>query len=346
MVSLAEKAPWGDGGEAVDVTGTVRRLGLDASRLDNPMNDHVVHRPVLLRETVEQLEVRTGGVYCDGTLGDGGLASAIIEASAPQGVVLGIELDPRSLSLTRQRLAHYGERFIGVGGNYANAAALARTNGIDRVDGFLLDLGFSSRQVETPGYGFSFQRDEPLDMRYDPEGQELTAHHIVNHYQESELTRLFREYGEEPQARRMARAIERERPINTTGELAALAARTARPGRNRRVNPATRVFQALRIAVNDELDNLAQGLTAAVELLRPGGRLAVISYHSLEDRLVKNTLARLAATCICPPELPECVCGHQPELRIVNRRIIRPTGEEVAENPRSRSARMRVAQRL
>ena len=204
---------------------------------------------------------------------------------------MGIELDPRSLSLTRQRLAHYGERFIGVGGNYANANALARTNGIDRVDGFLLDLGFSSRQVETPGYGFSFQRDEPLDMRYDPNGQELTAYHIVNHYQESELTRLFREYGEEPQARRMARAIERERPINTTGELAALAARAARPGRNRRVNPATRVFQALRIAVNGELDNLARGLTAAVELLRPGGRLAVISYHSLEDRLVKNTLA-------------------------------------------------------
>ncbi len=310
------------------------------------MNFDAAHRPVLLQETVEQLVVLKGGVYCDGTLGDGGQASAIIEASAPQGVVLGIELDPRSLSRTRQRMAHYGERFIGVGGNYADAVTLADAHGIDRVDGFLLDLGFSSRQVDTPGYGLSFQRDEPLDMRYDPDGQELTAYDIVNHYQEPELARLFREYGEEPQARRMARAIERERPINSTGELAALAARTIRAGRSQRVNPATRVFQALRIAVNDELNNLSLGLTAAVQLLRPGGRLAVISYHSLEDRLVKNTLARHAARCICPPELPQCVCGHQPELKIVNRRIIRPSGEEVADNPRSRSARMRVAERL
>ena len=310
------------------------------------MSGSAGHQPVLLQETVEHLAVRSGGVYCDGTLGGGGHASAILEASAPQGVVLGIELDPRSLSRARRRLAHYGERFVGVAGNYRNAPVLARANGVERVDGFLLDLGFSSLQIDTPGYGLSFQRDEPLDMQYDPAGGAPNAHEIINNYEEGELARIFGELGEDPNARRIAREVVRRRPLNTTAELASLVAGAVRPGRNRRVNPATRVFQALRIAANNELDNLAHGLDAAVELLKPGGRLAVISYHSLEDRLVKNAFARFAARCICPPALPQCVCRHAPELGIVNRRIIRPGPEESAGNPRSRSARLRVAQRL
>ena len=183
-------------------------------------------------------------------------------------------------------------------------------------------------------------------MRYDPESQTLTAAQIVNTYSDEELAQLLFGYGEEPRARAISRTLVRGRPINTTGELRELVARVVKPGRGRRIHPATRTFQALRIAVNDELGSLEAGLKAAVELLNSGGRLVVISYHSLEDRLVKNTLAHEAAGCICPPELPQCVCQHQPTLRLINRRIIRPTAEEVAANPRSRSARMRVAERI
>jgi 16S rRNA (cytosine1402-N4)-methyltransferase len=243
-------------------------------------------------------------------------------------------------------LSGFGDRFIGIRGNYADAPGLVRSSGFQRVDGFLLDLGFSSRQIDVEGYGFSFQRDEPLDMRYDPEDQTVTAGDIVNSYPESGLAAIFFEYGEEPRARAVARAIVRKRPINTTGELAALVAEVIPSGHRRRVNPATRVFQALRIAVNDELTNLGSGLDAAIALLHQGGRLAVISYHSLEDRRVKNRLAHEAAGCVCPPELPVCVCEHQATLRIINRRIIRPSAEEVSANPRSRSARLRVAERI
>ena len=310
------------------------------------MDQLAFHQPVLLREAVEHLVVRPGGVYVDATVGEGGHASAVLAASAPLGVVLGIDRDPRSLSRAQQRLEDFGHRFIGVPGNYADVVQVAQANGITDVNGFLLDLGFSSRQVDAPGYGFSFQRDEPLDMRYDPVNQSLTAADILNTYSEEILAKLFFEYGEEPRARAVARDVVRGRPVNTTGELSELVARVIRPTRGRRVNPATRVFQALRIAVNDELANLQAGLQAAIELLVSGGRLVVISYHSLEDRLVKNTLNRAAAKCICPPEVPECVCQHQPSLRLINRRIIRPSAEEVEANPRSRSAKMRVAEKL
>lgn len=310
------------------------------------MEEIAFHQPVLLRETVEQLVVRPGGVYVDATVGEGGHAGAVLRASAPNGVVLGIDWDPRSLAYTRQRLAEHGERFIGIQGNYADMVELSRSVGIDQVNGILLDLGFSSRQVEGEGYGFSFQKDEPLDMRYDPVGQFLTAAQIVNNYSEEQLARVFFEYGEEPRARVIARHIVQRRPINTTRELADLVSRIVRPRRSQRIHPATRVFQALRIAVNNELSNVQAGLEAAIQLLVTGGRLVVISYHSLEDRLVKNRLAGEAATCVCPPELPVCVCQHQATVRLVQRRIIRPGTAEVAQNPRSRSARMRVAERL
>ena len=310
------------------------------------------HLPVLPSEVVGQLGVRPDGWYVDGTVGDGGHALSLLRASAPQGSVLGIDLDPRSLVRAAERLASFGPRFTPAPGSYADMAALARNHWGDtaRADGILLDLGISSRQVDAAGFGFSFQRDEPLDMRFNPDADIPTAADIVNTWPEGELRRILREYGEERRAGAIARALMRRRPVNTTGQLAGLVTSVIGTGAGtgggrRRINPATRTFQALRIAVNDELNVLGAGLEAAIELLAPGGRLAVISYHSLEDRLVKNTLARQSAQCVCPPELPVCVCRRQPALRLVNRRVIRPGAEEVAANPRSRSARLRVAQR-
>ena len=323
------------------------------------------HLPVLADEVVGGLLAARGGVYIDGTLGDGGHAQAILaflsrpgaaelaeprleDQAASPGFVLGIDLDRRAVAEAARRLEPFGQAFLAVPGNYADMVPIASGRGIRQVDGALLDLGFSSRQVDRPGYGLSFLNDEPLDMRYDPE-QETSAADLVNQLGEAGLSDLFRRLGEEPRARAMARAIVRERaarPIGTTGELAALAERVAGGRGARRIHPATRVFQALRIAVNRELENLQAGLEAAVAILRPGGRLAVISYHSLEDRIVKNFLARRSASCVCPSGLPECVCGQIPELARVNRRVIRPSEEEVAFNPRSRSARLRLAQRI
>ena len=309
------------------------------------MNLQVVHQPVLAAEAVQQLTVRTSGVYLDATLGEGGHAAAVLEATAPSGRVLGIDLDPRSVTRAARRLQPYGNRFVSCQGNYIDMLDLAKNNGFPQVDGVLLDLGFSARQVQEPGYGLSFRSDEPLDMRYDPESQ-LTAHQIVNTYSEQDLVQLLFQYGEEPRARAIARSILRKRPISSTLQLADLTARVIGRKRGRRIHPATRTFQALRIAVNGELDNLEKGLTAAMEVLAHGGRLVVISYHSLEDRAVKSFLVRESTKCICPPEVPTCVCGHEPTLALVQRRIIRPSAEEVERNTRSRGAKMRVAQRL
>ena len=306
----------------------------------------IFHQPVLLAETLERLLARPGGVYVDATVGEGGHASALLQASTPGGRVLGIDRDPRSLARAVDRLEQFGARFIPAQGNYTQMVAMANQEGLDRVDGILMDLGLSSRHLDAPGYGFSFQTDEPLDMRYDPSGP-LSADDIVNAYSEEDLANVIFRYGEEPRSRRIARAIVRSRPINSTGQLASLLAATLGPGsrKGRRVHPATRTFQALRIEVNDELAGVESGLTAAIELLAPSGRLAVISYHSLEDRIVKTALQRESTGCICPPGLPVCVCEHEPTLNLINRRIIRPSEEEVAGNPRSRSARMRVAER-
>ncbi|CAI8051887.1 Ribosomal RNA small subunit methyltransferase H [Geodia barretti] len=298
------------------------------------------HLPVLLTEVLGQLGVRPGGVYVDGTVGDGGHALAFLRASAPLGSVCGIDLDPRSLVRTEQRLAPFGVQFTPILGSYGMLGSEARA------DGVLLDLGISSRQVDGSGFGFSFQQDEPLDMRFNPEADIPTAADIVNTWSREGLVAVLREYGEEPRAGAIASAIVRQRPISSTVQLASVVAGAAGRQRTSRTHPATRTFQALRIAVNDELNTLTTGLQAAVDLLAPSGRLAVISYHSLEDRRVKTFLAREAAQCICPPRLPVCVCQHQPRVSLVNRRIIRPSAGEIAENPRSRSARMRVAQRL
>ena len=346
-----ESAPW---------SGVMNPASGDAT-VPSPWH----HLPVLVDEVTTGLSVARGGVYLDGTLGDGGHSHAILrvlsepgltESTGPQrgshqiapGLVLGIDLDGQAISEATRRLESFGPTFRAIQGNYADMVSLASRHGVRQVDGVLLDLGFSSRQVDRPGYGLSFQNDEPLDMRYD-RTQEITAANLVNESSESDLSDLFRRLGEEPRARALARAIVRERsvrPIATTGELTALVERVVGRKRGHRIHPATRVFQALRIAVNRELENLQAGLEAAVDLLRPEGRLAVISYHSLEDRIVKNFLAHRSATCVCPPGLPQCVCGQEPDLAIVNRRVIRPSGEEVAFNPRSRSARLRLARRI
>lgn len=301
------------------------------------------HMPAMVTEAVTWLSVGAGRVYLDGTVGEGGHSQAILEASGPDGVVLGIDRDPRSVDAARRRLTGYGDRARIVHGNYADMSNLARQAGIDRVDGILLDLGISSRHVDASGYGFSFQRDEPLDMRYDTVGS--TAADLLNHADERELADIIYLYGEERRSRAVARAIVGARPIATTGRLASVVAR-ALGGRRGSRHPATRTFQALRIAVNDELMHLQAGLDAVPGMLKSGGRLVVISYHSLEDRMVKVWMDREAAHCICPPELPVCACEHEPSIRFVRRRVVRPSATETDNNPRSRSARLRAVERI
>ena len=329
-------------------------------------DSYIYHRPVLLSEVVEHLVVRRDGVYVDATLGEGGHSAAILSATLPDGRVLGIDRDPRMLTVADRRLADFAptgdgsypplpgqhagmrpgfQRFTSVHAGYDGLIDAAASRGIHTADGVLMDLGISSRQLEATGYTFSFQSDAPLDMRFDPSSP-LTAYQVVNTYTEEELASMLRENGEEPRARQIARAIVRHRPIGDAVTLSEVVTASVGGRGRRRLHPATRTFQALRITVNNELDVLRAGLQSAVRLLRTGGRLVVISYHSLEDRIVKQFLARESATCVCPPEIPVCVCGHQPTVRILNRRVIRPSLREVNDNPRSRSARMRIADRL
>lgn len=310
---------------------------------DGTGREDIHHLPVLVPETVEWLAVRGGGTYMDGTVGEGGHSGAILEASGPEGRLLGIDRDPRSVEAARRRLTEYGDRARIVHGNYSDMSDLARGAGIERFDGILLDLGFSSRHVDAEGYGFSFQRDEPLDMRYDTVGS--TAAELLNHADERDLADVIYRYGEERRSRAIARAIVRARPVATTGRLADIIA-AAVGGRRGPRHPATKTFQALRIAVNEELTHLQSGLEAVPPLLSPGGRLVVISYHSLEDRIVKGWMDREAAHCICPPELPVCSCEHEPSMRFVRRRIVRPSSVEAENNPRSRSARLRAVERI
>ena len=300
------------------------------------------HVPVLFREVMDALRPAPGGRYVDGTLGAGGHAAGVLAASAPDGRLLGLDRDPAALAFAATRLAGYGARATLVVASFGDMAAVAAAHGFAAVDGVLLDLGLSSRQLDDAARGFSFQQDGPLDMRFDPRAG-ATAADLVNNLSAEELADLFFRYGEEQQSRRIARLIVAHRPLHTTAELATLIAREARhsgrPGRH----PATKVFQALRIAVNGELEEIARGLRAAVGLLAPGGRLAVISFHSLEDRLVKEFLREQSRECVCPPQQPVCTCGAQPALRLVRRKAIKAGDEEMAENPRSRSARLRVA---
>ena len=304
------------------------------------------HVPVMLDEVLEGLAVHPGGRYIDATVGLGGHAEAISRAAAPGGRLLGIDADPEALNLARARLAPFGDAIVLVHGNFREIASHARRAGFPRVDGVLFDLGVSSYQLDASGRGFSFQRDEPLDMRMDP-GSERSAADIVNSGSEQELAKLIRRYGEERRSRAIARAIIANRPLRTTADLVGAIEQAAGRGRERRIHPATLTFQALRIAVNRELDSLGDTLSAACSLLDgTGTRLVVIAFHSLEDRIVKDFMRRESRDCICPPRLPICRCGHVATLRLVSRRVRKPSADEIASNPRARSARLRVAERL
>jgi 16S rRNA (cytosine1402-N4)-methyltransferase len=271
----------------------------------------------------------------------------ILEAAGPGARLLGLDADAGALELARKRLAPFGDQVALVNSNFADLAKVAREHGFEQVDGVVMDLGISSMQLDLFERGFSFQREAPLDMRFDPK-QSVTAADIVNDAGEGELRRILYEYGEERNAPRIARAIVTRRAtkrIETTADLAESIRRVVGPHRGG-LNPLTRTFQALRIAVNRELDVLRESLPQVVEVLATGGRMAVISFHSLEDRIVKEFTRRESALCICPPGLPVCVCGHQPTLRLVNRKPISPSEEETRRNPRARSAKLRVAEKI
>jgi 16S rRNA (cytosine1402-N4)-methyltransferase len=280
-------------------------------------------------------------------VGGGGHAAAILDRTAPSGRLLGLDVDPQALDEARGVLARFGDRAVLAHGNFALSDSLAKGHGFEQIDGVLLDLGLSSIQLADTQRGFSFRAAGPLDMRADPRLQ-LTAADIVNSWDRTALRDIFASYGEEPEAGRIAAAIERRRsrePFLTADDLGRFVFGVKRR-RSRTIDPATRVFQALRIAVNDELANLRQGLVAAVSILRPGGRLAVISFHSLEDRMVKQFFVQESRDCICPPHLPTCVCGHRAGLRVVTRHPLRADAAEVARNPRARSAVLRVAEKI
>ncbi len=306
------------------------------------MNVH--HVPVMVDQVLDALIPGSPGAYIDCTVGEGGHAQSILTAAPQESRLLGIDLDADALSTARGRLEPFGDRVALVRGSFAELAESAARAGFEPADGVLFDLGLSSMQLQNADRGFSFSRAGRLDMRFDAR-QSLTALQLVNGLPESELADTIYRFGEERFSRRVARAIVRARRLETTVQLASVVAGAVRARRGG-IHPATRVFQALRIAVNGELDNLRAGLEQALRVLRSGGRLAVISYHSLEDRLVKETFKRESSACICPPETPVCICGHEPTVRLVNRRVIRPSQEERVENPRSRSARLRVAERL
>jgi 16S rRNA (cytosine1402-N4)-methyltransferase len=309
------------------------------------------HLPVLAEEVLAMLSPAPGSLQIDATLGGGGHTERILEATTPDGRLLGLDADGAAIARVETRLrSQFGDRLVLRQANFRELGEVAPGAGFGAVDGCLFDLGLSSFQLADTGRGFGFRAGGPLDMRFDA-SRGVPAAELLATLDASELTALFRRYGEEPKAGRIARAIvdvRRTDPIATAEELAALVERVvpANPRQPRRTHPATRVFQALRIAVNEELDALEAGLAAAMDLLRPGGRLVVLSYHSLEDRIVKRFFAAERRGCVCPPEVPVCVCGRSPRLRLVTRRSITPTPEEIARNPRSRSARLRAAERL
>jgi 16S rRNA (cytosine1402-N4)-methyltransferase len=312
------------------------------------------HRPVLSQEVIHALQPVQGGRYVDCTLGAGGHAWGILHDSSPDGELLGLDIDPQAIQAALQRLAQFGDRIHLIQASYVTLGEQLKKSGWKFVNGVLLDLGLSSMQLDTPQRGFSFLHDAPLDMRFDPLSH-VSAADLVNNQSEAELAQLLYLYGEEPRAQRIAQALVKARPITRTLELAEIVARVVskaqasnsrRPRSSNRIHPATRTFQALRIAVNRELDALQNVLPQAIEALAPGGRLVMISFHSLEDRMVKQFIRRESRDCICPPRQPVCTCGHQARLVEVTRRPLRPQLAEIQANPRARSARLRIAQKI
>ncbi len=315
----------------------------------------ISHIPVLCNKIVDFLKPKSDGVYIDGTVGLGGHSTAILKAAAPNGHIFGIDLDADALTVAKDRLQIFGERFSLINGNFAEMNVLLESHAVHAVDGILLDLGVSSLQLDAPHRGFSFNHTAPLDMRMNsghkndaaPETMP-TAMQVVNDSTADVLVDIFRRYGEERFAKRIAHRIvtaRRHEPITTTTQLAEIVKQSVPKGRSK-IHPATRVFQALRIYVNAELENLMAGLDVAVTLLKPNGCLCVISFHSLEDRIVKRRFQTWARTCICPPKTPICICEHSPSVEILTKRPVLPDATEVQHNPRARSAKLRVACKL
>ena len=308
------------------------------------VNAQLSHQPVLYQDILEALHPDPGEHYVDATVGAGGHAWGILNTSGPDSTLLGLDVDPQALAIAGQRLSDFQERCTLVQASYTSLLNQLQKLGWEEVDGIVIDLGVSSMQLDTPERGFSFRAEGPLDMRFSPTGN-LTAETLINTLPEDKLADLIWRYGEEKQSRRIAKAIYAARPLKTTGQLAAVI-RGAVKGYPGRIDPATRTFQALRIAVNEELQAVETFLPQAVAALKPGGRLAVIAFHSLEDRIVKQYFRRESHDCICPPEQPVCTCGHKAALKEVNRRPIMAQEAEIKVNPRARSARLRIIEKI
>jgi len=306
----------------------------------------VYHLPVLASACITGLAIKPDGLYVDGTLGGGGHSELILRELGPKGHCVGFDVDPDAHAFAARRLDSFGSRFIPVRANFSRIPESLYRLGIEAADGILLDLGVSSRQLDNPDKGFTFRSEAPLDLRLDPD-RPITAAGVVNTYPEEKLIRIFREYGEEEFARLIARELIRTRqqtPLKTTSDLTACIDRVIFA--DKRKKTYARIFQALRIEVNEELAVLKAVLEKSLSVLKPGGRLVVISYHSLEDRLVKEFIREEAKTCICPPGMPVCTCGKTARLKLISRKAIQPSKEEIEVNPRARSARLRIAERI
>ena len=312
--------------------------------MESKKGEGPLHRPVLYQEVLDFLAPESPKRYLDCTAGAGGHAEGILNACGPAGQLLAIDLDPSAVALTAERLAPFGERAIVRHASYLESADILNEIGWKEVDGIVMDLGVSSMQLDQTDRGFSFRKNGPLDMRFDPRRGKSAAE-LVNSLDESDLAELIWKYSEERYSRKIAHAILAARPLHSTAELAEVVRRAV--GRtHEKQDPATRTFQALRIAANDELSTIEQALPQLIGRLAPKGRIAVISFHSLEDRIVKQTFKRESADCICPPEQLVCTCGHRRQIQLVTHRPLAPSEAEIAQNPRARSARLRVAEKL
>ena len=298
----------------------------------------------MVPEILKYLEVSSGGRYIDCTLGEGGHTKSLLEASNPGGEVLGIDADHEAIEVSKNRLEEYGERFIYDNSNFKNIKKIAMKSKFVPCHGILFDLGVSSLQLDKESRGFSFRRKAPLDMRFSI-NQTLTAQDVLNTFSESEISDILYQYGEERQSRKIAKLIIENRPLSNADELSDLIKKNIRQT-NYKINPSTKTFQALRIYINEELNSLSQALEQSLEILGVGGRMAVISYHSLEDKIVKNFFKKESKYCICPPNIPECDCGHFPKLKIITKKPVSPSQSEIDANKRSRSAKLRVVERI
>tara|TARA_B100000427_G_scaffold24937_1_gene18509 strand:- start:2450 stop:3352 length:903 start_codon:yes stop_codon:yes gene_type:complete len=300
---------------------------------------------VLTNEVIKGLNITPGGRYIDATLGEGGHSTNILIKSDPGGQVLGIDADHEAVSVAQKRVNYSSDKFLAVNDNFKNIRSIAMKYNFSPVHGILFDLGVSSLQLDAESRGFSFRRADPLDMRFSY-NQNLSASQIINNYDENELANLIFYFGEEKKSRKIAKTIVRNRPIKSSLELADLICEVIPRKKNQKINPATKTFQAIRIAVNDELSALETALNESLTVIGEGGRIAVISYHSLEDRIVKNFFKKQSSECICPPRSPVCICKHEKTIKIISKKPIIPSTNEINNNPRSRSAKLRIAERI